>query len=306
MMIRSWTGCALAFAAVGCTGEEIAGEGTVEIVASGGEAMRLGFPHQEGDLFDHRFIDNWEIDFDSFVLSLDAVRLNEQVGEASGEGPLVAVLDSPRVMDLMRPESGVMFGTLGPVPATRHDFGFDLVAPTDASENISATDSDFEFMRQEGYTFLMRGTARRDTETITFEIGFRSPTRFRRCSNGIDMTRGIAVEADKTVGVFIYPHIVHVWWDVLLAGDANLRFDPWAAVAGLDNHLTADDLANQNLLDLRDADGQPLTDPDGSRVRFDDGGVLQSDQLDLLSYVEYAFRQSLHFNGLGFCPWDPL
>jgi hypothetical protein len=71
--------------------------------------------------------------------------------------------------------------------------------------------------------------------------------------------------------------------------------------------VTAEELAPQDLLDLRDARGARLLDPNtGQPVRYDDGGLLPPDELNLLGYVVYAFRQSVHFNGLGFCPWEPL
>jgi len=118
------------------------------------------------------------------------------------------------------------------------------------------------------------------------------------------MTKGIAIEASKTIGAFIYAHALHLFWDTLAAGDESLRFDAFAAVSdaeGDSETLTESELANQDLTDLLDADGEPLRDSDGSRVFYNDGGILPSDSLTLKTFVEYAVRYGVHFNGVGLC-----
>ena len=292
-----------------CTSENIAGEGALQLSLTGGVVAREGFPHDE-EGFDrpHEFAEGWRLNFEKFIVSMGQVRLTEQPPDSSSEaGMLVASWDGPGVIDLMRPASGVEFATIENIPATRVDVGFDLVGATASAENISASDEDFQMMAQQGYTFYIEGEATKTSTSVRFAIGFSAPTQFRRCSNGKDQTRGIAIEANKTIGASIYPHSTHFWWDVLVEGTPALRFDPWAAVAGGDGVVTAEELASQNLLDLKDENGDPLLDPNtGGQVRYDDGGLLPPDQLDLLSYTIYGFRQSLHFNGLGFCPWTPL
>lgn len=291
-----------------CTSEDVAGEGALQLSFSGGVAMREGFPHEEPGFERHEFIDGWQLRFEKFLVAVGEVRLREQLPDSQSEdGPVVASWSGPAVLDLMSPPSGVELVTLEDVPATRLDLGLDLVAATPSAENVSATPDDFAEMASEGYTFLVEGVATRTSTSVRFRVGLRAPTRFRRCANGVDQTRGIAIEANKTTGAFIYPHAVHFWWDVLVDGSPELRFDPWAAVAGEDGVVTAEELATQNLLDLKNDLGEPLLDPISmSPVRYDDGGLLPPDQLDLLSYATYGFRQSLHFNGLGFCPWTPL
>ena len=48
-----------------------------------------------------------------------------------------------------------------------------------------------------------------------------------------------------------------------------------------------------------------LRDTDGTRVFYNDGGVLPPDSLTLKTFLEYAARYSVHFNGVGLCLSDP-
>lgn len=292
----------------GCTGEDAAGRGALQLVFSGGQAMQEGFPHDETELGRLEFSDGWAVEIDAFLVTIANVRLSEQDPNLDpGDGSVVAQWAGPGVVDLKSPPSGTEIAILEDVPALRHDLGFDFVAAAAGAENISAREADHQRMIDNGWTMLIEGTATKTGTTVRFSVGLAAPARFTGCTNGKDNTRGIAIEASKTTSAFVYPHTPHLWWDQLIGNDAKLRFDPWAAVSGSDGVVTAEELASQDLLDLRAADGAPLLDPDtGNPVRFDDGGLLPSAQLDLLSYVVYGFRQSAHFNGLGFCPWTPL
>ncbi len=292
-----------------CTGEDAAGRGNLEIVMSGGRAVEAGYPHDETDLGRLEFVDGWSVQITRFLVTVGSVRLTEPLPDGeTGDGPEVASWVGPGVVDLTNPVSGTDLPAIIDVPAVRSDVSFDFVPATAAAENISAAPEDFQRLVDNGWTVLIEGTATKTgTTTVEFSLGFDAATRFSRCTNGVDNTRGIAVEASKTTRAFLYPHTPHLWWDTLIGTNSNLRFDPWAAVAGPDGVVTMQELATQNLLDLRDADGGPLMDPVGSgQVRFDDGGLLPTSALDLASYVRYGFRQSAHFNGLGFCPWTPL
>jgi len=292
---------------VGCTGEDVAGTGSLEVTVTGGIVMDEGYPYEEPGLDPLVFTEGWSLRFDKYVLVIDRVRLREQLPDSQqADGPVVAEWDGPAVVDLMRPPSGTELLLLEDVPATRLDFGFDVVDATAAAENVSASQEDFQTMVDNGWTVWFAGVARMpDGPEVPFSVGFSAPTRFRRCVSGRDGTRGVSIPTQSTAASDIYPHSTHLWWDVLVgAGDGQLRFDPWAAAAGEDGVVTAEDLAGQDLLDLRNAEGGPLLDPNtGERVTYDDGGLLPDDELHLLGYTVYGFRQSLHFNGLGFCPW---
>ncbi len=41
-------------------------------------------------------------------------------------------------------------------------------------------------------------------------------------------------------------------------------------------------------------------------MRYDEGGLLSTDEYNLLDFVRYGLRASAHFNGVGYCRMDPL
>lgn len=294
--------CALVAAlatAGGCTGEDLAGTGDLSLSVNGGGALRDGFPYYEGDVLVD-FVDGWELQFTEYVLAIGDVEL---IDPESGE--VVTSWAGPLLVDPAKSASGAEeFLTLTDIEATRHDFGFSFVEPRAGDEVTSADADDVQEMVDHGWSLLVGGEATRDEQTIGFHVGLPVPTRYTSCINGVDKTDGIAIEADKTTEAYVYAHAIHLFWDTLATGDEDLRFDPWAAVAGEDDVVTADELATQDLLDLRDADGAPLLDGNGNPVSYNTGGLIEGHTL--LDFVMYAARAGAHFNGVGLCRMDPL
>ncbi|MCB9525635.1 MAG: hypothetical protein H6702_19970 [Myxococcales bacterium] len=285
--------------AAGCSSEEDVGAGGLALTVSGGEAARVGFPHREGEV-DHAFVDGWQVTFERYVLVLGAVQLSDPSGSVEG------TFAGPVAVDLVAGGGAAQpLATLEGLPATRLDVGFELQA---AREGISGTAApeDVAQMAAEGWSALIAGQASKGGRTITFELGFATPARYARCTNGVDNTRGLVIENNKTTGAQLNAHAVHLFWDKI-GTDATLRFDPFAAVAGDDDHLTADELAQQDLNDLRDADGERLLDEGGEPLFFyDDVGNLTRDETDLRAFVAEQIRLSLHLNGLGLCTYTRL
>lgn len=299
---RAVAACALATALAassGCTGENLAGTGDLALAVNGGGALRDGFPYYEGDVL-YEFVDGWELQFTEYALAIGDLELTDP---ESGEG--VASWPGPVVVDPAKSASGSeLFTTLIGIEATRHDFGFSFLAPQTGDEVTSADTDDVQEMIDQGWSLLVGGEAVKEERTIGFHVGLPVPTRYYSCINGVDKTDGIAIEADKTTEVYVYAHAIHLFWDTLATGDEDLRFDAWAAVAGEDDVVTAEDLATQDLLDLRDADGAPLLDPSGDPVFYNTGGLIEGHTL--LDFVMYAARAGAHFNGIGLCRMDPL
>ncbi|MBN2798711.1 MAG: hypothetical protein JXX28_06130 [Deltaproteobacteria bacterium] len=282
--------------ALACVSEDVAGTGALDLSISGGEALRSGFPYVEGGA-ELAFVDGWEVHFDRYLISISEVALTDPADGAWAGG-----WEGARVVDLARAVGAEEpIATLEDLPALRLDLGFTLSPVSASSEGDSPLPADLAMMETEGWTHWIGGTATRGEERVDFSLGLSLPTAYTRCVNGKDFTEGIAVASHTTTGATLYAHAVHLFWDTLAAGDEDLRFDPWAAVAGEDGVVTADDLADQDLTDLRDADGDPLLDPSGARISYDDGGLLGPGQYDLLSFVRYGLRQSAHLNGVGYC-----
>lgn len=295
-----WIAPALALAvAAGCSSEDDVGTGGLALTVSGGEAMRLGFPHLEGEV-EHAFVDGWRVSFDRYVVVLGAVQLSEPGGAVEGE------FAGPVAVDLAADDGAAQpLATLEALPATRLDVGFELQVATEGTAGTAAA-ADVAKMAAEGWSVLVSGQASKDGRTVTFELGLATPARYTRCTNGTDNTRGLVIENNKTTGAQLNAHAVHLFWD-RIGTDAELRFDPFAAAAGDDDHLTADELAQQDLNDLRGADGERLVDENGDPLFFyDDVGNLTRDETDLRAFVAEQFRLSLHLNGLGLCTYTRL
>ncbi len=296
-----WLVVALSVGGPGCISEDTAGQGSVRFEAGGGMALQTGFPYNEGGA-EFAFVDGWSLEFTKYVVVVGDIELSEP-----GSGAVRASYSGPVALDLKKDQGATQeVATLTDVPAKRLDVAFSFLRATAATENRNVDSADFELMVSQGWSYLIEGVASRDGSEVAFYFGLTLPTRYQDCVNGKDQTRGLAVEANKTIGVLIYAHAVHLFWDTLASGDEDLRFDAFAAVAGDDDLVTNDELAQQDLTDLQDADGNPLRDNDGHRVFYNDGGMLPPDSLTLETFVNYAARAGVHFNGVGLCLTERL
>ncbi len=282
---------------IGCTSEDAAGEGSLRLQAGGGKALETGFPYTEGGV-EYAFVDGWSLQFTHYVVVIGDVKLTDG-------GSVVGSWDGPAIIDLKKGRGNNHdVVTLEGLPAKRLDLQFRFFAASEQAENRNVDTAIAEEMIENGYSYWIEGDASRDGEIVHFLLRLKTPTLYTDCINGKDQTKGIAIEANKTIGAFIYAHGLHLFWDTLAAGDESLRFDAFAAVADADGEpdtVTESELAVQDLTDLRDANGDPLRDEDGSRVFYNSGTVLPQDSLTLLSFVEYAARYGVHFNGVGLC-----
>ncbi len=286
-------------ATASCVGEEMAGRGALELSVSGGAAVRDGFPHMEGEHL-ISFVDGWGLSFDTYVVAVGGVVLTDP-RDSRVKGEWVG----PKVIDLAQSAGATEpLATLRDLPARRLDLAFDFVVPPASLPPGSADPDDVALMHDNGWALLVAGEAWRGDESVEFRFGLAAAARYTECINGKDRTRGIAIEADKTIGAFIYTHAIHLFWDSLGAGNTKLRFDALAAVQA-DGVVTEEELKRQDLTDLRDGEGRPLLDESGYPL-YDDAGLLPFDRLTLLDFITHAARAGVHFNGIGLCRTSPL
>lgn len=275
--------------AVGCSGDAT-GTGDVVVEVAANQAIRQGFPHEEAGL-ELAFVDGWKFEVTAFLIAIEDVEL--RAASEAGDGEVVATLSESVIVDLASSEAGsIELGVLEGVPATRLDFGFSTARATSSARVEGASSEDVQAMIDGGYMTYIRGVAtpERGGESIEIAVGSAVAATYMNCNNGKDGTKGVAIEHNTSTNVFIYPHLVHLFWDALGAGDEEMRFDPWAAVAGDDDLVTNDDLETVDLTALLGDDGVPL---------YDDGGLL--DTYTLRAFVERGMAESMHFNGIGFC-----
>lgn len=229
-------------------------------------------------------------------------------------------------------------------PAARYGLSYRL-APASASASKvnldAAASADYDEMVQKGWTTLYVGTATfKGTNctsgdpnydfstlptTVSFRLGFATPTQFRNCQNsdltgkafeGEEFQRGVQVVEGRENYAQLTFHLEHVFWDTVLHDQARMFFDQFAAAA-TNGRVTNDDLARLDPTSFTDAQGTPLPwrsclpevpVASGPR-RFDAGSVpLVGSSGDpaqgLRHYADFvAYQQSTmgHLNANGLC-----
>lgn len=269
------------------------GQGDLRLSLAANEAVRLGFPHEENGTT-LSFVDGWSVKLDTFAVSIAAVNIQEATPD--GDGSMVAQWSTPTVVDIASDKSGqVSLTTITSVDAGRHDFGFRVAPP---SGDVAGDATLGELMRKNKWSIVIRGTATPDanhpefSEPISFDFGFPLDAEYFSCINGADGTAGVVIAANRQTDAYIYPHVVHLFWDKLGAGDEKLRFNAMARAAGEDGVVTMEELDGVDLLDpaLTDESGVPL---------YDDAGLLNTYTLG--AFIRRGMAESIHFNGIGFC-----
>jgi hypothetical protein len=266
------------------------GTGEVRVAISGEEAARSGFPVGSGE-DEIAFVDGWTLAIDKVLVSLTDFELKAADGDD-------AVVDAdPVIADLHlgEPELWRFDG----VPARRWDrVGFRYAPPTRGTRAANdVSDEDIERMADAGYSLLIEAVASKDGQDIELEYGFAFEVRHTHCVNGQDETDGLVVPTNATIDAQITVHLDHLFFDTYASEDAQLRFDPMAAMA-MDGVVTLDDLAAQtNLSDLVDAAGEPLD------LAYESGSTFDPVPDDLRDYVIAAATTTGHFNGEGHCDY---
>jgi hypothetical protein len=263
------------------------------------------------------------------------------------------------IATMTRLDNGQSFDT-----TSTYAFGFSTVAaPGDCSAfNVNldpGENDDYAFMVRNGYSVLYVGTATwagsqsrfgctqtntgdtadggdggydfsRLPTTMTFRLGFSTPTNYVNCQNERaagqalpteDFPRGIQVSPSQSVPAQVTIHVDHPFWDSF-AENSPLHWDPIAAqfvgVAGVPEVHT-EDMKGVNFQAFTDKTGTPLpwrncaglfyTPPPSGQIRFDPLTVpVNANATDpstaLRDYYDYM-RQTQstqgHLNSQGLC-----
>lgn len=280
-----------------CAESGSAGDSGALAVTIGGEAAaEEGFPVGAGES-EIAFVDGFEVTFDSILVSV----LELTVAEEGAAGSSVT-LDAPLVVELTTGSQEVGFWSglrSGRYAAVGYTIG-----PVQAASTLlgEVSETDLAEMQAEGVAIWIRGSATDGTDTYTLDLRFAETVRQLDCVNGLDGTSGLVVTEGGTTTVDLTIHLDHLWFDTYAAEEANLRFEPWAATADADGHIELEFLSAQELGDLTDRAGEPLTTAGETLVVYDPG-TLDLTSFDLESYVRAAATTMGHFNGEGHCEY---
>ena len=303
--------CCWATAIGGCS---LAGEGDLEIRVSAEQAAMVGLPNladrdeehehsdSEGDAPEElHFVDGWVIDYDKYIVSIGDIEI------ANSEGDRRSTENDAFVVDLAQAEPAIE--VLRDVPGSRWDvFSFSVRPPDD--EDVVATqgdvsDEDLDRMIDERLNYWVEDRASKGDVEVRFAWGVQNATRNEACTNGVDDTAGVVLRNNSMAVAEITLHIEHMFWDTLGSEQTRLRFDAIAAMADDEGMVSFEALADQRLADLRDADGQPLLDSDGSLLFYDAGSAPLAEQ-NLSEFIRATMRSQAHLNGAGLCTIDGL
>ena len=253
-----------------------AGGFKVTITGESGAQDGFAFPATDGPAF----IDGWELKFESVVVFIDKVTVSENpdkvAGDQSQTGDLVAQLDGPFVVDLVKEgpisaeedngkawELGVIAnqnkkGGIAFDATQKYAFGYELAKASSGAKNIGGVDAAVaSTMVSKGYAVWMKGTAEwkgtncrttnaaydfnRVPKKINFEFGFATPVTFKNCINPQLMpaeSRGIQGKKGADTVAQVTLHLDHPFWEAL-EEDAPLRFDLIAAQKSVAAGMTA-------------------------------------------------------------------
>jgi hypothetical protein len=286
LVSRSALASAGAVAALLLSACDPAGTGTLAVRVNGEEGTQHGYSSSE-------LVDGWSVRFDSYLVSLAGLRLLD------GSEVVATALETPVVVDLHAgvPEVAVLEG----VPAGRLRLDYAILPPTAETAVPAGVDPALiDEMRAGGWTYLLTGVATKPSRpTVTFKLGLPAPVRMQDCTSGVDGTQGVVIPASSTAEAELTLHAEHLFYDRLgTHAGVELRFEALAAAAGDDALLTFGELASQSVLAPVGFDGQPLTDEDGTAVRYDPG-VSSVQTLD--AFLLRSVRDQAHLDGGGLC-----
>jgi hypothetical protein len=236
--------------------------------------------------------DGWRITYDRYLVAVGNFRaLRTDTGDTLGD-PTTYILDLKRA-----PTSGYVMTELRDVAAVRWDkFGYDLPnAKPGAIALAPTTQTDADFMIQNGFSVYYEGSGEKEGKTISFKWGFAAGTAFDDCASP-DGAPGFAVPAGGTVQVKPTLHGDHQYFDNVTQGvELTRRLAQWLAVCDADGNsdLTLDELKR---CDVVKALPQPPYDLTG--VKDEDG----SGRLSVYDYVFSQMRTFGDYQGDGECP----
>jgi hypothetical protein len=290
----------LAAALTGCTGDDGAETGDVQIFVEPEDSIPNGIQAGEGD---EDIADGWTVTYDRFLVTLGNVRAaRSDTGDKIGD-PAVHILDLMRA-----PAGGYVIADFTGVAAARWDrFGFDLPNAAAGAALVAPTaQADADLLIQGGYAVYFEGSIEKaggescpppgDTcvaaPRITFRWGLPAGTSFDDCATEDGFT-GFAVPAGGAVQVKPTIHGDH-WFFSNITGGVELtkRYAQYIADSDLDGD------GETTLDELKQVDAAAVF----PSPKYSLSGALGGPILTAYDYVLAQSRTLGDFQGDGECP----
>jgi hypothetical protein len=270
------------------------GDGTLSVRISGEAAAQSGYPAGEGE-DQIAFTDGWTLDFQKVIVSVTTFSMSTSDGEDANLAADAVVVD----LHQGTPELWRFDG----LAAQRWDsVNYRYTKPPARARIVNdVSDEDLTRMQDEGFSLLMEGTARKADRDVKFSWGFPLAIDVMHCQNGLDGTDGIVVRDNAVTNGEITIHLDHLFFDNWAVAEPNLRFDALAEMAPEGRPLSLSDLrAQDNLSDLKGADGEPLD------LAYDPGSAFHPVPTNLDEFINAAAETTGHWNGEGHCEYHRL
>jgi len=223
----------LAPLATGCSDDEAAADGTLQVTIYGEEFIEDEIPGND-------VADGWTIDFTRFLVTVHDVEIGKP-----GADPVLS-LGGGRVFDLAKPSNtlGHVVGA-GDVPGgTYRELAYTVGPAVTGTVAGNATAGDVTEMIAGGFSVFVEGSASKSGQVIDFAWGFTTSTRYAPCATSamVDGGRGTSQ---------ITIHADHLFYDSLVSETPAIRFQLAAdADTNDDDAVTLDELAAVDITGL--------------------------------------------------------
>lgn len=307
---------------VGCGDDGARGTGNLSVILEAEDTITAGL--DAGDDIEN-VKDGWQVRYDQFIAAIGRIDVH-----LSADASVEARADEVFVVDLSSaPESGLPLWNLSGLRSGRWELNYSTPgAGAGATRHTSVSAADFDQMRSDDLTYLIRGTLTQTggqscppaslatpaagrvpsganaagdpcyaSPSIAFDLGANASTVFGPCE--LDGVPGFSVAEDRTQTVTATIHGDHIFFNGFLEGNEGgvLRLAQWLADSDLDLNGTV------THAELEAIPPSLLSDID---ARYQLGGSPITPLTSMWDYVRSQLKTQGHMNGEGECPFDGI
>lgn len=275
--------CALLLGTTGCP---TTSSGALTLQLQAEDTIANGLSAGMGD---EEIQDGWSVTYTKFVVALGDVEV-QQAGATAHSVPLQTLADLRGLS-----AAGRSLQTLSALPTGRYTFAYSTpVATASMTRDPSVSAADQARMVSEGCTYLIQGTATRESRTIAFDFCLAANATVE-CA-AMQGAEGIVINAGSNSAAITF-HGDHLWFNGFPDGDEGVvvRRGGWLALA--DDRTGAD-----GMLTNADLTATPVTVLDPALYTLT--GAPSVDGAPIVNLLQYARAQVAtqgHLNGEGEC-----
>lgn len=280
----------------GDDGEDLSGDDVLTVALEAEDTITEGLEPGE-DL--ENLVDGWTVTFDNYIVAIGEVTIGRKGGDLTVEGGVV--------VDLTKlPTNGFELARFTGIAAGQWpEFFYEQVHAEDGTRDDSVSEDDYARMVDEELTYLIRGTATKDDESIDFEFAVPAEVTYGPCESE-EGAAGVNVTEMGESAASVVIHGDHIFFNGFPSGaEVVERRAAWLAAAdaltGADGELTTEDLEGISGTDLAGLFPTGAPANEGDAQYFLSGSPMPIETA--LDFVKGQLVTQGHFNGEGECPW---